>query len=247
MSAFYFGPADRQLYGYFHDAGYTATRAALICAPWGTEYQNTHRTLRVLARSLAERGCHVLRFDYSGTGDSWGETTDADLDQWQSDVRAALRELRTLSGSDVVSVFGMRIGGHVAATAVAGLAGVDQLMLWDPVFDGTAWAAEFAYSHHERPIGDDAVEFGRVPISKRFHQQIRNLTPVDFDALARAGAFVLTTTESPASVDRARLAAAGITAEFVPDMSPWVGDIAIDHGQLPTRALRRVLEWYDGG
>jgi len=248
MSAFYFGPASRQLYGFFHDAGYTATDAVLICSPWGTEYTNSHRTLRVLARSLAERGHHVLRFDYSGTGDSWGDSTDADFDQWQADVALAARELRTLSGADRISLVGMRLGAYVAATAAASLPNVDAIVLWDPVLDGNAWAREVANAHPHRIATEEVIEFGRTLISTRFHQQLTTLPPIDTDVISRLRSLVITTCESELTAHAVdALGKAGMNIEHIPDISAWVGDIAIDHGQVPTRALRRIVEWYTEG
>jgi len=248
MNAFYFGPSGRQLYGFFHDAGYTATGAVLICPPWGAEYTNSHRSLRVLARTLAERGHHVLRFDYSGTGDSWGDSTDADLEQWQTDIALAARELRTMSGTDRISLIGMRLGAYVAATAAANLPAVDAIVLWDPVLDGNAWAREVANAHPHRIATEEVIEFGRTLISTRFHQQLTTLAPVDTDVLSRLRSLVITTCDSEltnAAVET--LGNAGMQVEHVPDISPWLGDMAIDHGQLPGRALRRIVEWYDGG
>lgn len=248
MSAFYFGPAGRQLYGYFHDGGYTATGATLICPPWGGEYQNSHRTMRVLARQLAERGHHVLRFDYSGAGDSWGETTDADLERWQADVALAARELRTLSGSDRITLVGLRLGAYIAASAAATLPGVDGVVLYDPIVNGTLWVREMTEQHPHSVSPDGVVEFGRLPVSKRFHEQVSNLASLDLDVLSRQRTLVITSRDSEMTTAiNETFGNAGISVEHIPDITPWIGDLAIDHGQLPTRVLRRVLDWYDGG
>jgi len=248
VSAFYFGPAGRQLYGYFHDAGYTATGATLICPPWGREYQNSHRTMRVLARQLAERGHHVLRFDYSGAGDSWGETTDADLEHWHADTMLAARELRTLSGSDRVTLVGLRLGAYIAASAAATLPGVDGILLWDPVIDGSLWVREVSGARPQAVSPDGVVEFGCLPVSKCFHEQVSNLASPDLDVLARQRTLVLTSYDGELTTATSdRFGNVGIPVEHIPDITPWIGDLAIDHGQLPTRVLRRVLDWYSGG
>jgi len=248
VSAFYFGPAGRQLYGYFHDGGYTATGATLICSAWGSEYQNSHRTMRVLARQLAERGHHVLRFDYSGAGDSWGETTDADLERWHADTMLAARELRTLSGSDRVTLVGLRLGAYIAASAAATLPGVDGILLWDPVIDGSLWVREVSGAGPQAVSPDGVVEFGRLPVSTRFHEQVSNLASLDLDVLARQRTLVLTSYDSEmTTATNDRFSDAGIPVEHISDITPWIGDLAIDHGQLPTRVLRRVLDWYNDG
>ena len=115
MSAFFFGKAGRQLYGFYHAPLGTANGAVVICPAWGSEYQYAHRALRVLALRLAEGGMHVLRMDYSGTGDSWGDTTDADVEQWSRDVGIGIDELRAMSDASRVDVVGLRVGGLIAA------------------------------------------------------------------------------------------------------------------------------------
>ena len=71
----YFG-ASQQLLGAFHVAQRLQPRstAVLLCNPFGEEASRSHRTFRVLATQLERTGFSVLRFDYSGTGDSLGRT-----------------------------------------------------------------------------------------------------------------------------------------------------------------------------
>jgi alpha/beta superfamily hydrolase len=42
----------------------------------------THLVLRELSMAFAERGQHVLRFDYRGTGDSFGELGKVTVADW---------------------------------------------------------------------------------------------------------------------------------------------------------------------
>ena len=71
--ATWFGPEEGPLFGWLHwpDDG-TARAGVVVCPPSGYEAVCAHRTLRVVAERLAERGFAVLRFDYDGTGDSAG-------------------------------------------------------------------------------------------------------------------------------------------------------------------------------
>ena len=54
----------------------------VICPPLFSDYMLTHLVLRELAMALAERGQHVLRFDYRGTGDSFGELGKVTVADW---------------------------------------------------------------------------------------------------------------------------------------------------------------------
>jgi pimeloyl-ACP methyl ester carboxylesterase len=99
-----------------------------------------------LALQLAREGFDVLRFDYFGVGDSAGESREARVARWQTDVAAAAEELRALSGVQTMAVLGVRFGATLAATA-ADLQAVDQLLLWDPVVNGRRYLARLEEMH----------------------------------------------------------------------------------------------------
>ena len=76
----------------------------------------------------------MVRFDYNGTGDSAGGSSDARLAAWMATARAALALLRRHGLADVCLV-GMRFGAMLAAAVAERDRGVDQLVLWDPCAD----------------------------------------------------------------------------------------------------------------
>jgi uncharacterized protein len=151
LSAFFFGNSDRELYGVYHpaEAGPGGPIGVVLCSPFGAEAIRAHRILRVLAERLASAGAHVLRFDYRGTGDSAGDESDVDLDQWQSDIASADAELRDMSGVARVVWIGLRLGASLAMLAARkpppGFAG---LVLWEPVVRGKDYLAELDRMHH---------------------------------------------------------------------------------------------------
>ena len=113
MQAQFFGRSERPLFGVRHGAqGAARDTAVLICPSWGLEALRSQRGLRQLAQALAAQGYEVLRFDYSGTGDSHGDGRQARLEYWLQDLDTAARELRDSSGRDRLCIVGMRIGGY---------------------------------------------------------------------------------------------------------------------------------------
>lgn len=131
----YFGRTDSSLFGVIDPATTPRLRrAVLILNPGGWEYVRAHRTLRLLAMRLAAAGIDVMRFDYSGTGDSWGDSdSDITLERWLDDAEEAADELAALAGVDRVSVLGLRVGSRVALEFVRRSAiRLDRLVLWDP-------------------------------------------------------------------------------------------------------------------
>ena len=69
----------------------------------------THWCLRALATELMKAGFHVLRFDYSCQGDSWGSFEQVSVKQWVADVKVAAQELTDNAGVSRLSVVGLRL------------------------------------------------------------------------------------------------------------------------------------------
>jgi pimeloyl-ACP methyl ester carboxylesterase len=91
---------------------------------------------------ISREGFHVLRFDWSGTGDSWGETTDGGVQRWIDDVAEAAQEARDAAGVRAISIVGMRLGAAIAATACNRVVEAADLVLWEPVVHGPEYIEE---------------------------------------------------------------------------------------------------------
>lgn len=120
----------------------------MLCNPFGEEASRAHRIYRVLATQLERAGYAGLRFDYSCTGDSLGDSADATVDAWVDDIVAAADRLRSVTGASRVAVVGLRFGATLAmlASARGGLR-PRHLLLWDPVVDGAAYLRELVAQH----------------------------------------------------------------------------------------------------
>lgn len=241
MSSFFFGPADRQLLGCYHAARGASAGAVVICPSWGTEYQYSHRALRMLARRLAERGFHVLRFDYSGMGDSWGDATDGDMEAWALDVGTAVTELRSMSQAGAVDLVGLRIGASVAATAASRLGHIRRVVLWDPIVDGRSWAHAHSMNAPVPSGADRSIEFGKQLISAKLFNQLHGIDAADYPALDENDVLVLETTPPDGE---ARLPEGPRTTFMrVPDSSPWIEDQSVWSGLVPVKAIAAVVDW----
>jgi len=239
MSAFYFGPRGQQLFGYMHAPAGPSAGAVLLCAPWASEYQYAHRALHFLARKLAERGFFVLRFDYSGTGDSWGDAQIADLTAWTSDVRHAVDELRAASGAERFDLVGLRLGAFVAAQAGLHISGVRRLVLWDPVIDGDQWLTEHGVTGGSTR---DIVEVAGTIASPQFVEQLRSVTAETFVLPPAEGTMLLLTQREHWGLE-ALPAWAGARHELMDQPAPWVEDESIWTGQVPVEAVTRIAQW----
>ncbi len=134
---------SRQLFAWRHEPASrdgADGRAIVLCQPLGHEQVHAHRSVRRLADELARAGHSVLRFDYTGTGDSEGEQpADGLAGDWLEDVRAVVRFQQAASGK-VVDLVGIRSGALPAACSAAAAGGA--LVLWDPVATGKRFVRE---------------------------------------------------------------------------------------------------------
>lgn len=141
MNPLYFGTSQRPLFGVYHPPRARTVRSTgiVLCYPMGQEYMRAHRAFRQLANLLSKAGFHVLRFDYSCTGDSGGDTETAEVARWVDDLSCAIDELKDTAGVTRVSLVGLRVGAAVAALGRASRKDIDQIVLWDPVVDGAEY------------------------------------------------------------------------------------------------------------
>lgn len=159
MEPLHFGDTRKPLFGMRHRAETSARRTAvLVCPSWGMEYMRSYRGLRLLAQRLAQNGYETLRFDYSGTGDSEGQSLDARLEHWLADIHTAAQELRDLSGSDQIAIVGLRLGALLveAAKVRTGLKPALQIS-WDAPASGRDYVALM----RELGAADDALKASR--------------------------------------------------------------------------------------
>lgn len=151
MKQQFFGNKEAPLFGVYHEPrGRHARgkRAVLFCPPIGQEYNRTHWTLRLLAKQLARKGQHVMRMDYSGTGDSAGFMTDVEsLSAWHRDIELGIEQLKRDSGVSTVMLLGQRLGASLAASVAIERPDVNALVSWELVIDGRVWLDELRQMH----------------------------------------------------------------------------------------------------
>ncbi len=164
------GTGERQLFAVYSAAsGKRQRRAVVLCAPFGEEYDRTHRTARLLAQRLAATGAEVLRFDYYGTGDSGGGDEEFAMSGAVDDTVTAVAEAREIGGVRRVTLIGLREGAAAALVAATVAPGVDRLVLWDPVLDGVTPDA--------LPEDTLLVVSQDSPGHRALHERLRNISP----------------------------------------------------------------------
>ena len=147
----FFGNVDSPLFGVHHPPRGIAkktVRAVMICPPIGQEYIRTHWCLRLMANQLARNGCHVLRMDYHGIGDSAGDLGDiTSTAQWIDNIKTGIDHLKQLSGAGTVMLAGLRFGAALAAEVAQTRNDVNALVCWEPTLDGQEYLDELRVMH----------------------------------------------------------------------------------------------------
>jgi len=182
----YFG-SHEPLYGCFHTVSGEVQNngVAVICPPLAIEYMNSHRSMRYLADYFALAGISVLRFDYSGTGDSSDLNENGErLSKWLKSITLAIDHAKTLSGSNNVSLIGFRMGATLAALASEKL-DIDTLVLWAPYIKGKAFVREIKALQRVSSIENKSSESSFVEAAGMVYweETVSALTAIDLLAL----------------------------------------------------------------
>jgi pimeloyl-ACP methyl ester carboxylesterase len=213
-----------------------------MCPPLGSEYLFSHPTFKLLARTLAESGHHVLRFDYYGSGDSAGNFEETDQEQWLRDIDTAIDELKDLGNLERVTLMVLRYGGYLALEKAKARKDVDRLVLWNPIVDGRQYLTEVCAPGVGANGNSDAD--GMV-VTPRIRADIERATVDSFGTDLPATLILVTTTPSNQyEILRARLASAGSRATFqhVADVPAWRNSHLVASA-LPVTAVKTITEW----
>lgn len=239
MVPLHFGARDRPLFACYDPASATVARrriGVVLFSPTGWELLRAHRTLRSLGVRLAEAGFDVLRFDYSGTGDSWGDPlVDATWAQWTQDAADALEEIRGLAGVDRVHLVGLRHGCRVALTAAASERSlVGRIVLWDPA--PLPSLATLNVGKSGREVDAPSLETPPAVLDALTRER-----PATADWMEDRTLRVLS---SGVSLPDDLLGAGGDILQGEPEGPPcWVEEGDFGAGAVPTALLGRIVAW----
>lgn len=195
MQIHYFGRTDSQLLGVLHQAQSKSdsVKSLVICPPLGHEYIRTHWALRLLAKQLARKGIHVLRFDYRGHGDSFGNIEDvSSLSQWQEDISNAVDFMIESTDAPSVSLLGLRAGAGLAAEVAWERPDINSIVTWESILDGERYFEGLRTMHatmldlwFEKTSTDDDSSFEEI-LGWRFQRSLIDEAATwcpDFDSL----------------------------------------------------------------
>jgi esterase/lipase len=132
----------RELFGLYRPPQTSVTgrrHLLVICNSAFHEYFKTQFVARQLSKELTNIGYDVLRFDYSGQGNSGGDLQSLN---WPADIEAAIDEGVAISGAMNTSLIGFRVGALLATNIGIRL---HSLAMWDPVVSGKNYVNELRH------------------------------------------------------------------------------------------------------
>ncbi len=234
MIQMHFGSSRRLVYGVYHPAGgRRLRRGVLLLNPYGWEALRAHRTLRTLALRLAAAGLDVLRFDYSCTGDSFGDREDASWDDWMEDADFALDELQSVAGLRKVSLVGLRMGALLAAALAEERPDVvDRQVLWAPPSDG-ADVVRWARTGHPG-------EVATFPIGSRLAGQLEQ---IDSSTLRTRQPTTLVLGLDPPGREADVFPGADLITLPADEPHCWLEDRDHGAGAVPAGLIARIVTW----
>lgn len=141
---FFDGGGGRKLLGFLHHAqGARKDLGLVYCHPFAEEKNQSHVIAARAARRLAASGVAVLRFDFSGCGDSEGDLAEASADDWLAEIGRAAEVLKEKAAVSRVGFWGLRAGANLAALHAASRPDAALALLWQPLPDLKTYANQF--------------------------------------------------------------------------------------------------------
>lgn len=250
-SPLYFGEPQAQLFGWYHwPKKNSQSTAVVICPPIGYEYVHSHRSLRHLADHLAQAGIPSLRFDYHGSGDSAGVDEDPQrVDAWLDSIRAAIRQVRSLSGCERVGLVGFRMGATFAAM-IAEQQQLACLVLWAPCVRGRNYTREMKAlrmtGNHKAPpsaVPEGVLEGGGFVLTP---QTIDSLSKIDLHKVIPQATDILVMMRDDLAEVSQKLdqwITHGVELEYL-KFSGYADMVAEPHyTKIPYPAIEQLADW----
>ena len=138
---FFFPNGSYNIFGILHEHEIESNGEGFVfCHPFAEEKLWSHRVFVNFARELAKIGYTILRFDYMGHGDSEGKFEESSIETRVSDIKCAVRLLRSkLDDSRKINLLGLRLGATLAAMVAEEAENINRLILWDPIINGSTY------------------------------------------------------------------------------------------------------------
>jgi pimeloyl-ACP methyl ester carboxylesterase len=245
----YFGSEGRLLFGCYHPPHGAVLRriGVLLCYPVSAEYMRYHRIFVQMSRRLAAAGYPVFRFDYYGSGDSAGESSEATLDGWLWDIDAATKELRGRCGLIHVGMVGVRLGATLGFLTACRHRYIERMVMWDSVIYGDRYVEELldlGRPENGSQPNRSSVAFQEVSDASTLRSAVEGINLLALEEPADNIMLLETLERREAHAFHDRLSALGVMSHYchLPGPAIWAAEpLAVP---MPQHVLQSVLSWF---
>lgn len=260
MYPFYFNKDQTPLYGVLHpaDSDDYQEEGVVICYPSGQEYERSHRAMRNIANNLAQAGYEVLRFDYSGTGDSTGACDSVLLSRWQEDILSAVRELQDSCDIERVNLVGLRLGATLALQCADKIPELNRCVAWDPILTGEHFFNDILpfldpqyVSALNDPSSRDLVFLKGYEIPPELRDELRQLNlQASLEAMSACyGERLLINSDASSNrydtmVSALQNKAAEMEYRLVPSEGDWYGAVQNGRILIPQAVVQEITRYF---
>jgi hypothetical protein len=127
-----------------------SSSCVLICSSLFGDFSANYHRERTLGIALAAKGIGVVRFHYTGEGNSQGDHSDMTFGTLCADATAVVEHARKL-GFTRFAALGTRLGGFVAAAVMLSA----PLALWEPISKPLDFIAEAQRARRISQVAQD--------------------------------------------------------------------------------------------
>jgi pimeloyl-ACP methyl ester carboxylesterase len=161
-----------------------------------------------------------------------------------------------MSGCARLTVVGVRLGAVVGWRLARFHEEVHQVVMWDPVADGSSYLRELLETQEKvdrwslskappRPPEERVLDLLGYPLTASMRSSIEAVTNEEFRQPSKAAVMLFQSSSSPDAAALARAFEAGGTRvhdESVPDHTVWLDSDGLGVGALPHATLVRMVE-----
>ena len=176
---------DHQLSGVLHipkGAEKEKRPALVICHGFIGSKVGQHRMFVKTARRLCLAGFVVLRFDFSGCGESSGEYRNITITEQVEEANAAIDALVSHPNVDLehITLVGHSLGGAIAASVAARDKRIHQLILLSPVADPFVDIVQIVGSElYLQCLQEKVINFAGFEIGRELFLSLPQVRPLD--------------------------------------------------------------------
>jgi uncharacterized protein len=176
---------ENTLRGLCHQPSRTPAPCIILYHGFTGSKQEASFLFSKISRRLEKEGFGVIRFDFSGSGDSDGEFQDMTFGGEVKEAIHILRYAHSLDWVDVnrISLLGFSMGGAVATQVAKQFPNdIHKLGLWAPAGSMNQKAAQ--YYNHDQVRADGTIDLGGLLLGRGFYKELR-----DWDLFAGIDAY----------------------------------------------------------